>query len=156
MGYYAAGGGEIKLKQVELPLLVMTRLNDTFEYKVYNDNPETILIDYDNKYHEDSVIETLDALTPYVESGCIQFTGEDGGRWRFRFINGEWVEENGKITWSREQKFSDEDKKRIISELIDVFYSFSDGKPSDITVEDATNAKLSRRLEDTLMKWCIF
>ena len=113
MGYYASGEGKAKLKQnVNIENLVadIERIygEGSIELEIQND---TIIIfsDDNSHWHEEYTEQFLDVLSPYVESGCFNYLGEDGDIWRYRFIseNGYWLEEKPQIVYGLND-FSDE------------------------------------------------
>ena len=51
-------------------------------------------------YNEDEISEFLNTIAPLCLSGEIKCVGENGNLWRFRFENGAWLYENGKVVYS--------------------------------------------------------
>lgn len=120
MGYSASGGGVIHFK--EMPeQSVFDQLNNVLDLD-YMDNLEANFSSY-GKYYEDSVISALNAAAPYTESGEIEYSGEDGCRWRFIFQDGEWVEESGYTYYESEipEKIKSKDVPEFLGQIVDVF-----------------------------------
>lgn len=56
------------------------------------------ILHYDGKIGQEELF--LHALAPFVRDGSfIEWTGEDGARWRYRFEGGEMFADDGVITW---------------------------------------------------------
>lgn len=115
MGYCADGSGFANLKRdadiAELKAK-LDALDVWLNWRIYKDSVD--FYDSDN-YHEDETIEFLDTLAPYVADGEVNYTGEDGSIWRFRFDpdEQEWVEESATIDYNFES-YTDE---QMIEEL---------------------------------------
>lgn len=115
MGYCADGSGSATLKRdadiAELKYK-LDALDVWLNWSIYKDSVD--FYDSDN-YHEDETIEFLDTLAPYVADGEVNYTGEDGSIWRFRFDpdEQEWVEESAAIDYNFES-YTDE---QMIEEL---------------------------------------
>lgn len=115
MGYCADGSGFANLKRdadiAELKAK-LDALDVWLNWRIYKDSVD--FYDSDN-YHEDETIEFLDTLAPYVADGEVNYTGEDGSIWRFRFDpdEQEWVEESAAIDYNFES-YTDE---QMIEEL---------------------------------------
>lgn len=115
MGYCADGSGFANLKRdADIAELKdkLDALDVWLNWRVYKDSVD--FYDSDN-YHEDETIEFLDTLAPYVADGEVNYTGEDGCIWRFRFDpdEQEWVEESATIDYNFES-YTDE---QMIEEL---------------------------------------
>ena len=96
MGYYATGGGSVRLMQ-EVPEEVMDVIKETFsDFGV--DGDELWVTFEDCKYHDD-VYDCMKLLAPYAKSGDVCFAGEDDCHWRFFFFNGEVEEQSGAIVY---------------------------------------------------------
>lgn len=112
MGYYASGKGKAKLKQnanIENLTADIERIygEGSIEWRIQND---TIIFSDDNSHwYEEYTEQLLDVLSPYVESGCFNYSGEDEDIWRYRFIseNGYWLKEKPQIIYGLND-FSDE------------------------------------------------
>nr|DAZ46861.1 MAG TPA: hypothetical protein [Caudoviricetes sp.] len=115
MGYCADGSGFANLKRdadiAELKAK-LDALDVWLNWRIYKDSVD--FYDSDN-YHEDETIEFLNTLAPYVAEGEVNYTGEDGCIWRFRFDpdEQEWVEESATIDYNFES-YTDE---QMIEEL---------------------------------------
>lgn len=115
MGYCADGSGSATLKRdADIAELKdkLDALDVWLNWSIYKDSVD--FYDSDN-YHEDETIEFLDTLAPYVADGEVNYTGEDGSIWRFRFDpdEQEWVEESAAIDYNFES-YTDE---QMIEEL---------------------------------------
>ena len=115
MGYCADGSGSATLKR-DADIAELKDKLDAHDvwlnWSIYKDSVD--FYDSDN-YHEDETIEFLDTLAPYVADGEVNYTGEDGSIWRFRFDpdEQEWVEESAAIDYNFES-YTDE---QMIEEL---------------------------------------
>lgn len=115
MGYCADGSGFANLKRdadiAELKAK-LDALDVWLNWRIYKDSVD--FYDSDN-YHEDETIEFLNTLAPYVAEGEVNYIGEDGCIWRFRFDpdEQEWVEESATIDYNFES-YTDE---QMIEEL---------------------------------------
>lgn len=108
MSYYANGCGWAKPKDGcsketinELTKEIGYRFNVWFEkYSIVDtDYNKLIDIEFENDKYGDWVEEALNMLNDIICDGEVKFTGEDGEHWRFRFIDGEWVEEGSTIVY---------------------------------------------------------
>lgn len=115
MEYCADGSGFANLKRdadiAELKAK-LDALDVWLNWRIYKDSVD--FYDSDN-YHEDETIEFLNTLAPYVAEGEVNYNGEDGCIWRFRFDPDEqkWVEESATIDYNFES-YTDE---QLIEEL---------------------------------------
>lgn len=108
MGYYANGYGMLEVKDDKA---AEARLKELLKDGVYFDGdieligryPASSLIEfcyYDQKYHEEDVLEALNALAPLVvEGSMMEFRGEDDEHWAFVLENGAWAEKQGHIVY---------------------------------------------------------
>ena len=160
MGYYANGGGTIKLKEAlptefELP----EKFNNIWDREVNIDKDgKTIWVSFNEKYYEEWFEDLFKLFEGNTESGCIELTGEDGCVWRLKYLDGEWHEENGRVIYDSDvvTNFNSEQKKELVGQLIDCVEDIlSDGKPSESYIEGALYDKLSSRITDTLVNWRI-
>lgn len=108
MGYYANGGGTIRLNPLCLPVP-----RDKLEAWVREQwgsagpngdvssgqDPAIIYIDAWDKYHYDSWMVFLECLEPYTLEGEVEFTGEGGDHWRFIFKDKKFIEQNGRVVY---------------------------------------------------------
>lgn len=102
MGYCASGGGDITFKRFlsdDAIKMIEEKLYEWFDdvqyCKTYQQQHSFAVSKWYDKYYDD----VLDALTEIalnweVSSGEIEYSGEDGYRWRFIFQDGAWKEEN--------------------------------------------------------------
>lgn len=112
MGYCASGKGKAKLKQnanIENLTADIERIygEGSIEWRIQNDT--IIFSDYNSHWHEEFTEQFLDVLSPYVERGCFNYSGEDENIWRYRFIseNRYWLKEKPQIVYGLND-FSDE------------------------------------------------
>lgn len=112
MGYCASGKGKAKLKQnanIENLTADIERIygEGSIEWRIQNDT--IIFSDYNSHWYEEFTEQFLDVLSPYVERGCFNYSGEDENIWRYRFIseNGYWLKEKPQIVYGLND-FSDE------------------------------------------------
>jgi len=112
MEYCASGKGKAKLKQnanIENLTADIERIygEGSIEWRIQNDT--IIFSDYNSHWHEEFTEQFLDVLSPYVERGCFNYSGEDENIWRYRFIseNGYWLKEKPQIVYGLND-FSDE------------------------------------------------
>ena len=115
MSYYAYGNGTIQLSQ-DLPDDLLNVL-DAYGAKIYDDNELSICCD--GNYHENEIIELLEKIKPYASSGEVNFNGESDDFWRFILKDGEWLEQNGHISYSPVFEFDNPAKAELIGQLID-------------------------------------
>ena len=160
MGYYVNGGGNIKLKEA-LPdeFKLPEQLTEWYDGYVDIDKKEkTVYVSINDTYSKRWFKELFELFKDNTESGCIELTGEDGCVWRFKYLDGEWHGENGRVVYDSDvvTNFSKEQKEELVGQLIDCIEDIlSDGKPSDTFAEGATYDQLSRRLTETLVNWRI-
>ena len=115
MGYYVYGGGTMKIKKENFQKVL-----DTIKEKYEWVNTETIEDAFSAFGFEPSIDqksgdmthcwfpdekwrgceEFLESLAPFVENGShMEFTGEDGEKWRSSFFNGKYYETQGVTTY---------------------------------------------------------
>jgi hypothetical protein len=59
-------------------------------------------LDFDGqKMGDDEIL--LKAIAPHVESGMLEFQGEEGERWRWVFKDGKLREQNSEFRWSEDE-----------------------------------------------------
>lgn len=98
MGYYANGGGQVVLKD-KVPQDVIEMLGKDFaEVADSPDGGLWLTFEYD-KYYDDEITESMNKLAPYVKSGNVTFTGDDGESWRFHFYDGKVRYEVGRTVF---------------------------------------------------------
>ena len=99
MSYNASGSGQIILKK-EVPDEVLALLDERGAGFLVEDAPDGGLwLTYQYNSYNDQIEDGFKALAPYVKSGNVEFTGEDGEHWRFHFENGKVEEQNGEIVY---------------------------------------------------------
>ena len=99
MGYYAYYEGYMEMKEecTELPASIVADIEYIFpEYTITNG---TIEMYGDGKYYEEETVKLLKDISPYLEMGTVAFYGEDHTHWRFLYIDGRLVEQQGDIVW---------------------------------------------------------
>lgn len=123
MGYYANGGGTLKLKKdMKVPASILADLGR--EFSEVADSPDDglwLTFEYD-KYHEDDVTNALRNLAPFVESGNVEFSGDDDEHWRFHFWNGTMRYQYGRLVYEdADPDWRRVDRQEMIGEIIDIF-----------------------------------
>ena len=112
MGYYASGDGYINfnrsLSKDEFEN-VRELLLDEFEDVDTGDSFDYVSFWGSDKYHYDSVENALDRIAKEypVSEGVLEYAGEDGAHWRFRYDpyglqtdeGNCWIEENGAVVY---------------------------------------------------------
>ena len=148
MGYYAHGCGTLKLKpNTEISEDLMDMLRDAFdEVWVWSDGALEVEHSHD-KYHEDVVAEPLEKLAPFVESGDIEFTGEDDECWRFHFWHGRMREQNGRVVYEDSDKdWRHSDRMELLGCLVDAVEDWLESK--GITADDIKCEDRDQAIED--------
>ena len=118
MSYYASGGGTLEFRSEINPDDIILSDDTCFKFNIYKGSLE-VEFPYD-KYWEDDVRECLDKIKHLISSGKIEFIGEDGCHWCFRFKDGEYAEENGVIIYEKENNANNRQKevlKKLLSNL---------------------------------------
>lgn len=160
MSYRAYGNGTIQLSQ-DLPYDLCDDL-EVYEAEIHDDNELSICCD--GNYHEDEIIEFLEKIKPYASSGEINFEGESGDFWRFILKDGEWLEQNGHISYSLVSELDNPAKAEFIGQLIDQvedalcenmneLKTRMNAGPDEPLIEGKLYADISARLCKTLSKW---
>ena len=108
-----------------------------------------------SKYYEDDTYEVLDKIAPLVESGEIEYSGEDESHWRFIFKDGTWNEEYGYIHYESELTKAEEDKEEFLGRIIDVMQDCLDD-PKGKTIEGDWYDKIHSELEFIMKAWEVF
>ena len=134
MGYSARGNGDAALK----PGTDMAELEDKLERLIRRNSSEIEFMyddkflyfwDNDDHWHEKDTMEFLDTLTPYITEGNIDYTGEDDGFFRYRFVPSEkcWKEESGKIYYTDEDMIAElESKGYKVDYDLDAYHSLKE------------------------------
>lgn len=108
MGYYASGGGTIRLDPLCLPVSrdkLEAWVREQWDSAGPNgdvsigQDPTIIYVDAWEKYHDDSWTLFLERMEPYTLEGGVEFTGEDSCHWRFIFKNKTFIEQNGRVVY---------------------------------------------------------
>jgi len=149
MGYYASYNGSIKLKED-----ITAELIENGKYLFENFACVDKYIDFggDGKYYGDDVEEYLRKITPYTDSGEIEYSGEDGCLWRFIFRDSEWIEQNGTVSY--ESIVLPKDKPEFIGQIVDVFDDEIDSENPVFTGERYD--RIATKLEALMKAWKIF
>ena len=145
MGYYAGGGGTLKLKK---DAVISDELIKKLEYSFEEiDGPSDGKIGLYHpyeKYYEDDVIDALNEIAPLVDSGDVEFAGDDDESWRFHFWNGRMREQNGRVVYEdsdKDQRHSD--RMELLGCLVDAVEDWLESKgitAADIPSEDRDQA----------------
>lgn len=143
MGYNAKQDGALTFKKTTVETLKelkkqhikyqrYTKLTDLIEYEFgleecQSDGNNTISFYFYDKYHSDDYEELFSALGKYLKQPAEIFcTGEDGEKWKLKYMNDELEEYSGETIFSDEttaedneimqliQKLTTEDKKELI------------------------------------------
>ena len=139
MGYYANGGGTLKLKKdMTVPASILADLGREFtEVADAPDGGLWLTFEYD-KYHDDDVTDAMRNLAPFVESGNVEFAGDDDCHWRFHFWNGTMKYQSGRIVYEdADPDWRRADRAEMIGCIIDAFEDWLTEK--GITEEDIPN-----------------
>lgn len=152
MGYYATWGGQIKFKDKPSKDII-EKINDCFV--CYDQNENTLSVGDYSKYYEDAAYEVLDKIAPLVESGEIEYSGEDESHWRFIFKDGTWNEEYGYIHYESELTKAEEDKEEFLGRIIDVMQDCFDDQKGK-TIEGDWYDKIHSELESIMKAWEVF
>lgn len=118
MGYYASHDGTIVLKEMP-PKEIINACEDALSDARYYENDNSIYISGYAKYYDDEVRNCLNLIANYVKEGCIEFTGEDYHHWQFKFIDGEWEEQDGEIVY--DSIVPEKEQEEFIGQIIDIF-----------------------------------
>lgn len=114
MGYYAKGTGECKLIDTNLPPRYMivdiwSDLNENgFHVIEVGTLGDKLVLMYDDKYNKHEISEDLKVIAKYITDGHLDFVGEDGERWRFKFEEGVWNELEGRMIYDLSELTTDE------------------------------------------------
>lgn len=97
MGYYADGHGWVRVKEKESGNAVADEL--AYRYTINDRALDIISFDEYGKYYETEVLNTLNAIVPYISEGEVEYAGEDNEYWRFILKNGKWKYQSGHIAY---------------------------------------------------------
>ena len=109
MGYYANGSGYATIKEEKVEELETFLEKATGDLKnvlrdisteIYSDTID--ICERDSHWHAYDTTLFLNALIPYITEGCVEYSGEDGCRWRYVFNpeTNEWEEQSGSIYYT--------------------------------------------------------
>lgn len=113
MGYYAKGTGECKLINTIPPHYMIIDIkgdlkeNGSCVIEVGTLGDKLVLL-YDDKYIRHEICEDLKIIAKYITDGYLDFVGEDGERWRFKFEEGVWNELGGRMIYDLSELTTDE------------------------------------------------
>lgn len=99
MGYYVNTSGTIKIKQGADINKVIDIISDLDIFESVEEYAGGIDVYGYIKYYPEDYVVMYEDIAPYVTSGNIEFTGDDGERWMHQYENGKWVEYDGQIQW---------------------------------------------------------
>ena len=102
-------------------------------------------LSYFGKYDELAILNLLNKLAPYTQEGCISYRGEDGEHWRHLYLDGQWVEQGGRICYEESKpepyppfEHSSGNMRRLIAEVRR--QAIHDDRPHDGKAEDLLTA----------------
>ena len=121
MGYYASGTGWAKIKdecsyeEVDAKLKeVGDKYNFWFETCPSPGGKHPLLdIEFEYSRYDDWFEDALNMIADIVCAGEVTFTGEDSDHWRFKFVDGTWIEQAGTIVYG--MKYPDEQMAAAVS-----------------------------------------
>lgn len=122
MGYWAAGDGYIYLKenvteeQVENAIKDCVLAKDTdfeWEYIDSTTEPRLHIWQNDDHWHEEDIVEFLNALIPLTENGDLFYEGDENCFWKYSFKN-DWETDYGTIVYEDLYELTD---KQLINAL---------------------------------------
>ena len=113
MGYHAHGNGILKLND-EIPEDVMGLLSHQFdEIKDSFDGGLELVFEL-SKYYKDVMNFVMNKVAPYVESGDVDFIGEDDDCWRYHFNNGTVEQQEGKVVYVPYKSYKQTKMYRVV------------------------------------------
>ena len=111
MGYCATYYGDMKTRPLTPPEKTALDLRlrfwkdenvfEDFDYGFATDDSCAITLSGNSKYYEEDVKDFLAEIEPYMNSGEIEYSGEDETFWQFEFRNGNWYYNIGYIQYTR-------------------------------------------------------
>lgn len=152
MGYYATWGGQIKFKEKPSEKII-NKVNDCFV--CYQKDDKVLHVGDYSKYYEEDATGTLTEIAPLVESGEIEYSGEDDNHWRFIFKDGTWDEEYGSVYYESEMSTAQEDKEEFLGRIIDVMQDALD-HPKGETIDGKWYDDIKKELESIMRAWKVF
>ena len=109
MGYWAYGSGYAILKDSidmdELRQKLDNTIDEQYSHIEYGIDDTYMKIRFqenDTHWHEETTMEILNTLIPYITEGCAEYNGEDDCPWRYILINGKWEKQAGMIYYTIE------------------------------------------------------
>lgn len=154
MGYYATWGGVLGMKEAP-PKTAMRDLNNVFEDAYYDSKKKTLELYGHEKYHEDDVYNALNEIKDIVESGEIEFTGEDDSHWRIYKEDDEWREESGAVYYESEINTAQNDKDEFIGRIIDIIQDSIDNPKGD-TIKGEWYDEIADEITSIMKTWKVF
>lgn len=154
MGYYATGGGTLKITSPPLPEEIMEETRNIFH--IFSRKVDTDLdIEFDEKYYESEMETWASDIAPYVSDGVLYFCGEDDCHWRFVFEDKTWRLDYGHIVYDTDPalELSETKKEELLNDIVKTILLSTDGKPS--VNQPAPTDEQKRRLSDVLRNWHI-
>lgn len=105
--YCVSGKGNIILKenaQEPTAEIATDILGDRFDvHECEEHGKKSLVITYiTTHFHEEEILETLNAITDQAESGTVRFCGEDAEHWRYVLRSGRWIREDGELVYNKE------------------------------------------------------
>lgn len=176
MGYYANGSGTITFsglltdKQKEAIDRIVGDIWYECEFcRDTRDQSHDVLdLWCSDKYYYDTG-ETLNVIanTAPVESGYLNFAGEDGDIWRFVFDKktNRFIEEYGEIVYQGDAPLKWDNAGEFVGQIIDLFEDFLESKGIKIPNDEKEQSEnpailygtdyefLQSGIEETLMNW---
>lgn len=121
MSYYARGNGRLVLKSgAKIPQEILDRLASQFDEVADSPDGGLWLSKCYADYDEREIIHGLVAVAPYVESGNVEFDGDDDICWRFHFDKGTVREQNGRIIYEDDINDRRIQHEEVCGHLVDV------------------------------------
>ncbi len=167
MGYCANGSGSATYKDGVTDEQVKSAIEEAFADRSawcmdYDAVGKEIAFWDDDRYHAEDTEEFLNVIKPFIKEGCMEYTGEDGEKWRFIYDPEEdtWNEEPGTVSYGEDlSPISDEllkkemEKRGLPSKKVPLVttYSFDQDTPVFFydTQEEAA-AELKRQFNEEL------
>ncbi len=167
MGYCANGSGSATYKDGVTNEQVKSAIEKAFAGRSawcmdYDADGKDISFWDDDKYHAEDTEEFLNVIKPFIKDGSMEYTGEDGEKWRFIYNSKEdaWNEESGTVVYGEDfSPLSDEllmkemKKRGLLSKKVPLVttYSFDQDTPVFLydTQEEAA-AELKRQFNEEL------
>lgn len=145
MSYYANGNGTLDMTG-KAPEELCIMLSQDFEVASSPDGGLWLTFEY-GAYDDDSMRKTMRKLAPHVKKGNVEFSGDDGSKWRFHFWNGNVRYEVGRTVYEPEDR--DElhsERMELVGILADTVEDWLESK--GITAEDIPCEDRDQAIED--------